>query len=122
LEGEYETGKQNGRWVWWHKNGQKSIQGYFGTGNPNGRWTWWNEEGKVAQSADLSQNEGEVVDMPVVPKADAIVEAEEEPTVAAPRSSRPQTSAKRPSPVNTRSNVVKPRGNGSAQSRPAYQR
>ena len=36
-------------------------------GNPTGRWTWWKEDGKVAQSADLSQSEGVVVDMPRIP-------------------------------------------------------
>jgi len=68
LEGVYDGGKQNGKWVWWHANGQKSIQGRYVKGNPTGRWIWWHEDGKVAQSANLSHSEGEVVEMPSTPK------------------------------------------------------
>lgn len=61
LEGRFEAGKQNGSWTWWYPTGQKSIHGEYAHGNPTGRWTWWKEDGKVAQSADLSQSEGVVI-------------------------------------------------------------
>jgi antitoxin component YwqK of YwqJK toxin-antitoxin module len=66
LEGSYDHGKQNGKWTWWHNNGQKSIQGRYVKGNPTGRWVWWREDGKVAQAANLSHAEGDIVEMPKV--------------------------------------------------------
>ncbi len=68
LEGQFEGGKQNGPWTWWYPNGQKSIHGQYAHGNPTGRWTWWKEDGKVAQSADLSQSEGVVIETPHNPE------------------------------------------------------
>ncbi len=79
LEGQFDQGKQDGAWTWWYASGQKSIHGEYSHGNPTGRWTWWKEDGKVAQSADLSQSEGVVVDVPRTP----------EPTPPAPRMSKP---------------------------------
>jgi antitoxin component YwqK of YwqJK toxin-antitoxin module len=68
LEGRYLNGKQDGPWVWWYNNGQKSIQGEYAKGNPTGRWTWWAEDGRVAQSADLSHSEGVVIQtLPTMP-------------------------------------------------------
>jgi antitoxin component YwqK of YwqJK toxin-antitoxin module len=64
LEGRFDQGKQDGEWTWWYPSGQKSIHGEYARGNPTGRWTWWKEDGKVAQSADLSNSEGVVIDTP----------------------------------------------------------
>ena len=64
LSGHYDQGKQQGAWTWWHENGQKSIQGHYVHGTPAGRWVWWQEGGQVAQSADLSNSEGLVIDAP----------------------------------------------------------
>ncbi len=64
LQGRFDQGKQDGTWTWWYTSGQKSIRGQYAHGNPTGRWTWWKEDGKVAQSADLSNSEGVVVDTP----------------------------------------------------------
>ncbi len=71
LEGRYLLGKQDGVWTWWHANGQKAIYGQYANGAPTGRWTWWKEDGRVAQSADLSNAEGVVIDAPrtLVPEA-----------------------------------------------------
>jgi antitoxin component YwqK of YwqJK toxin-antitoxin module len=64
LQGHFAQGKQDGTWTWWYPSGQKSIHGQYAHGNPTGRWTWWKEDGKVAQSADLSNSEGVVVETP----------------------------------------------------------
>ena len=57
-------GEQEGKWVWWHQNGQKSIQGEYTKGHPSGHWTWWNEDGKVARSTEMENGSGEIVLMP----------------------------------------------------------
>ena len=64
LEGEYADGEQQGKWVWWHENGQKSIQGDYENGHPMGQWTWWNTDGKVARSSEMERGAGEIVQTP----------------------------------------------------------
>ena len=64
LQGEYSDGEQQGKWVWWHENGQKSIVGEYKQGHPMGQWTWWNEDGKVARASDMAQGAGQIVQTP----------------------------------------------------------
>jgi len=78
LEGRYDQGKQDGAWIWWYTNGQKSISGKYARGNPMGRWTWWGEDGRVAQSADLSNSEGVVIQQ--LPRKPAVLPQVRKPT------------------------------------------
>ena len=66
--GAYIDGEQDGKWVWWHENGQKSILGEYTKGHPSGRWTWWNEDGKVARSTEMENGAGEIVTLPEKPQ------------------------------------------------------
>ena len=43
-----ESGKQHGRWVWWHQNGLKAIVGDYKNGVPINQWIWWKDSGRVA--------------------------------------------------------------------------
>ena len=64
LQGSFKKGKKDGRWVWWYENGQKRSQGEYTNGHPVGRWAWWKVDGKVAQSANFSASEGDIVTTP----------------------------------------------------------
>jgi antitoxin component YwqK of YwqJK toxin-antitoxin module len=38
---------QEGRWTFWHANGQKSSEGAYENGKLEGRWTNWHENGSI---------------------------------------------------------------------------
>ncbi|MEX0938744.1 MAG: toxin-antitoxin system YwqK family antitoxin [Pirellulales bacterium] len=55
MEGEFKSDLQVGKFTWWHANGQKMSEGYYEEGKMVGRWIWWHPNGQ-------KRNEGEYVD------------------------------------------------------------
>lgn len=44
--GEYQNGNKTGLWTFWHKNGQKSEEGYFTNNHKTQLWMCWSEDGE----------------------------------------------------------------------------
>ena len=53
MQGEYVDGRQSGRWVWWHSNGQTASRGEYRDGAKLGQWRRWTESGQLEQQADF---------------------------------------------------------------------
>ena len=41
----YSDGELNGKYLYWHKNKNKSIEGYYNFNNKNGEWVYWDYKG-----------------------------------------------------------------------------
>jgi antitoxin component YwqK of YwqJK toxin-antitoxin module len=48
----YENGVREGKWTFWHDNGQKKSEGYFKNGKEHGKWTAWYWNGNVQIEAN----------------------------------------------------------------------
>ncbi|MFO8128514.1 MAG: hypothetical protein R6T99_01255 [Bacteroidales bacterium] len=46
LEGAYENGKRDGKWVYWYENGNKWSEGYFKNGTRSGPGITYHENGQ----------------------------------------------------------------------------
>ena len=42
----YKDGRPNGKVTSWHENGQKSAEGTWKDGEKDGKWTWYNDDGQ----------------------------------------------------------------------------
>ncbi|HEY2761067.1 MAG TPA: hypothetical protein VGI75_09995 [Pirellulales bacterium] len=40
------TNQRDGLWTWWHKNGQKQMEGRYEADLPTGKFTWWYPSGQ----------------------------------------------------------------------------
>ena len=45
VEGTFKNGLKDGKWIYWHKNGNKWSEGTFECGLSNGRFSIWKEDG-----------------------------------------------------------------------------
>ena len=43
----------NGKWTWWHENGQIESEGNFKNGKKDGKRTWWNENGQILSEGNF---------------------------------------------------------------------
>ena len=46
-KGELKEGKFHGKWIYWHKNGQKWGEANYQDGKENGKFTSWDENGQI---------------------------------------------------------------------------
>jgi uncharacterized protein len=46
MEGRYENDLPVGKFTWWYPNGQKQLQGEYVAGKQQGRFTWWHPSGQ----------------------------------------------------------------------------
>jgi uncharacterized protein len=46
MEGRYEADLPIGKFTWWYANGQKQLQGEYIAGKQNGKFTWWHASGQ----------------------------------------------------------------------------
>jgi antitoxin component YwqK of YwqJK toxin-antitoxin module len=53
-QGEYQNGRNAGRFTWWHANGQQAAMGQLVDGRPDGGWTWWHANGQKASEGQFS--------------------------------------------------------------------
>ncbi|MDX1963643.1 MAG: hypothetical protein SFX18_10850 [Pirellulales bacterium] len=50
--GKSGQNQRHGQWTWWHKNGQKQMEGRFENDLPSGRFTWWYANGQKQIEGD----------------------------------------------------------------------
>jgi len=43
--GDFENGKNHGKWIWYYENGQKKMEGTFQNGKREGLWMTWDRNG-----------------------------------------------------------------------------
>jgi len=53
LEDYDARGNKVGQWVWWHKNGMKSIMGQYKDDQADGLWRQWDEDGTQTREKDF---------------------------------------------------------------------
>jgi antitoxin component YwqK of YwqJK toxin-antitoxin module len=46
MEGRYIEDKPVGKFVWWYSNGQKQLEGEYVDGKQQGKFVWWHENGQ----------------------------------------------------------------------------
>ena len=46
MEGRYESDLPVGKFTWWYPNGQKQLQGEYINGKQQGKFTWWHPNGQ----------------------------------------------------------------------------
>ncbi len=46
MEGRYESDLPVGKFTWWYPNGQKQLQGEYVAGKQQGKFTWWHPNGQ----------------------------------------------------------------------------
>lgn len=46
MEGRYEQDLPIGKFTWWYPNGQKQLQGEYGNGKQQGTFVWWHPNGQ----------------------------------------------------------------------------
>ena len=46
MEGRYEADLPTGKFTWWYPNGQKELQGDYVNGKQQGKFTWWHPSGQ----------------------------------------------------------------------------
>ncbi|MEX2141108.1 MAG: hypothetical protein WD894_17715 [Pirellulales bacterium] len=46
MEGRYVEDKPVGKFVWWYSNGQKQLEGEYVDGKQQGKFVWWHENGQ----------------------------------------------------------------------------
>ena len=46
MEGRYEADLPIGKFTWWYPNGQKQLQGEYIAGKQQGKFTWWHPSGQ----------------------------------------------------------------------------
>jgi antitoxin component YwqK of YwqJK toxin-antitoxin module len=46
MEGRYEADLPVGKFTWWYPNGQKQLQGEYVNGKQQGKFTWWHPTGQ----------------------------------------------------------------------------
>ncbi len=46
MEGRYEADLPVGKFTWWYPNGQKQLQGEYVNGKQQGKFTWWHPSGQ----------------------------------------------------------------------------
>jgi len=53
-EGCLSDGERHGKWLFWHANGRKQLEGEYIKGKKNGTWTKWDDKGaKITEGAFL---------------------------------------------------------------------
>ena len=58
-EGNYKNGKYDGLMTQWYENGKKKLEGHYKNGKQEGLWTEWDEDGKKIEERHYKN--GEVV-------------------------------------------------------------
>jgi len=58
---EYKEGKQEGRWVGYHKNGQLEFEGEYKDGKPEGPWVGYHEDGSINEDITGTYKNGEKI-------------------------------------------------------------
>ena len=51
-------GEEDGRWTWWHPNGERMAEGEFDRGQRIGEWTFWYEDGGLQMEGVYVQGVG----------------------------------------------------------------
>ncbi len=46
MEGRYEADLPVGKFTWWYPNGQKQLEGSYAGGKQQGKFTWWHPNGQ----------------------------------------------------------------------------
>lgn len=60
-EGNYVDGKQDGKWIFYYKNGNVELEGYYSEGKPDREWIWTYENGATKRKENFiyGKREGE---------------------------------------------------------------
>ena len=58
LEGLYRDGLKNGKWTWWHKNGDIYSKGSFRAGLMSGQWEFYYSNGKIMAVGHYRNGDG----------------------------------------------------------------
>ena len=53
---EWEKGKENGKYTFWHPNGQKFKEGTYKDGEYDGKWTEWDNSGQKVWEGNLKEH------------------------------------------------------------------
>ena len=56
---EYQDNRLNGKATFWHKNGQKFIDGNYKDNKSDGKWTFWKRNGQ--KDEERSYKDGECI-------------------------------------------------------------
>lgn len=59
MEANFKDGKQDGKTISWHSNGQKEHEATYQAGNLDGIFTEWNEDGKKISESTFK--DGQVI-------------------------------------------------------------
>ena len=52
-DGQYLNDLPIGKSNWWFENGQKAIEGQYVNGERNGQWIWWHENGQKSVTGEF---------------------------------------------------------------------
>ena len=58
LEGLYRDGLKNGKWTWWHENGDIYSKGSFRTGLMSGQWEFYYSNSKIMAVGHYRNGDG----------------------------------------------------------------
>ena len=58
-QGDYKNGKQEGPWVFYHKNGQLRTKGNYKNGEWEGPWIWYYKNGQLKSKGDYKNGKRE---------------------------------------------------------------
>jgi antitoxin component YwqK of YwqJK toxin-antitoxin module len=47
--GEFRDNQRDGVWAWWHGNGQKRVLGSYENDKAVGEWRWWGADGRLTK-------------------------------------------------------------------------
>jgi len=53
LLGRFSSGKRDGQWVQWYRNGQKEVEGVYYRGKKHGDWSLWYEDGTLKEQGQF---------------------------------------------------------------------
>ena len=54
MEGRLKDGKQDGVWMTWHENGQKSREANYNAGNSGGPFAMWFPSGEIKREGSFT--------------------------------------------------------------------
>ena len=55
-KGNLKNGKKEGKWIHWHRNGQKWLEVNWKDGNKDGKLIWWYKNGQISIKGNLKDD------------------------------------------------------------------
>jgi len=55
--GGFSNGKENGKWIYYHSNSEKSAEGVYNNGVKKGAWNYYTDEGILNSTEDEDTGE-----------------------------------------------------------------